>query len=87
MNQWRIKLKNIKAILGTNLEKFFLNLKYPEHCKAACIYKNDEYELEVIKKYEPRLYKAVNNTFGESYEYTRRYRDFYKQMKERINKL
>jgi len=40
-------LKNIKAIIGTNLEQFFLNLKYPEHCKAACIYKNDEYEIEV----------------------------------------
>ncbi|MFR6664780.1 MAG: hypothetical protein ACLUQX_01290 [Thomasclavelia spiroformis] len=47
MNQWMIKLKNIKAIIGTNLEKLFLNLKYPEHCKAACIYKNNEYEIEV----------------------------------------
>ena len=40
-------MKNIKAIIGTNLEKFFLNLKYPEHCKAAYIYKNNEYEIEV----------------------------------------
>lgn len=47
MNQWGIKLKNIKAIIGTNLENLFLNLKYPEHCKAACIYKNDEYEIEL----------------------------------------
>ena len=48
-----------------------------------------EYELEVIRKYEPKLFKAVNHIFGESYEYTRKYREFCKQMKEkeRINKL
>lgn len=45
--------------------------------------KEVEYELEVIQKYEPKLYKAVNNIFGESYEYTRRYREFCKQMKEK----
>ena len=57
---------------------------------AGCPFGKDfEHELEVIQKYEPRLYKAVNNIFGESYEYTRRYREFCKQMKEkeRINKL
>ena len=49
---------------------------------AGCPFGRDfEYELEVIQKYEPRLYKAVNNIFGESYEYTRRYREFCKQMK------
>ena len=35
-----------------------------------------EEELEVIKQYEPKLYKAACNIFGESYEYTRRYRAF-----------
>ena len=35
-----------------------------------------EEELEVIKKYEPKLYKAACNIFGESYEYTRKYRKF-----------
>jgi hypothetical protein len=35
-----------------------------------------EEELEVIKKYEPKLYKAAINIFGESYEYTRKYRRF-----------
>lgn len=51
---------------------------------AGCPFGRDfEYELEVIQKYEPRLYKAVNNIFGESYEYTRRYRGFCKQMKEK----
>ena len=51
---------------------------------AGCPFGRDfEYELEVIRKYEPKLYKAVNNIFGESYEYTRRYREFCKQMKEK----
>ena len=51
---------------------------------AGCPFGRDfEHELEVIQKYEPRLYKAVNNIFGESYKYTRRYREFCKQMKEK----
>lgn len=51
---------------------------------AGCPFGRDfEYELEVIRKYEPKLFKAVNNIFGESYEYTRRYREFCKQMKEK----
>ena len=35
-----------------------------------------EEELEVIKEYEPKLYTAACNIFGESYEYTRKYRKF-----------
>lgn len=35
-----------------------------------------ERELEVLEKHEPRLYKAACNIFGESYDYTRRYRRF-----------
>ena len=33
-------------------------------------------ELPVLKFYEPRLYAAAMNIFGESYRYTRMYRDF-----------
>lgn len=33
-------------------------------------------ELEVMQKYEPRLYKAVWNVFGASYEYTRKYEEY-----------
>jgi len=40
-----------------------------------------EQELKVIETYEPKLYKAVNNIFGDSYEYTRKYREFVKRMK------
>ena len=35
-----------------------------------------EDELEIIKKYQPKLYKAIVNIFGQSYEYTRKYREY-----------
>lgn len=48
---------------------------------AGCPFGRDfENELEIIQKYEPKLYKAVNNIFGDSYEYTRKYREFVKKM-------
>lgn len=51
---------------------------------AGCPYGRDfEYELEVIQKYEPKLYTAVNNIFKDSYDYTRKYREFCKEMNEK----
>lgn len=38
-----------------------------------------EDELKTIKEYEPKLYGAVNKIFGDSYEYTRKYREFKKK--------
>ena len=53
---------------------------------CGCPYARDlEFELDVIQQYEPKLYKAVNNIFGESYEYTRKYREF-RRKKEEENK-
>ena len=50
---------------------------------CGCPYDRDfEQTLEIIKEKEPKLYKAVNNIFGESYEYTRKYREFQKSQKE-----
>lgn len=40
-------------------------------------------ELEKTKKYEPKLYKAVNNVFKDSYEYTRKYLQFRQEMKDK----
>ena len=40
-------------------------------------------ELEIIQKYEPKLYTAAVNIFGKSYEYTKKYRDFVKIMKSK----
>ena len=42
----------------------------------------------MLGQYEPNLCKAVKNIFRDSYEYTRQYRAFRKEMenKERENK-
>ena len=46
---------------------------------AGCPFGKDfEKELEIIEKHEPKLYKAVNNIFGDSYEYTRGFMEFRK---------
>ena len=52
-------------------------------CAGCPFGKNFEKELEVIKEYEPKLFKAVNNIFGDSYEYTRRYKKFLEEMKSK----
>lgn len=50
---------------------------------AGCPFGRDfEFELEIMEKYEPKLYRAVNNIFGASYEYTRKYREFYERKNE-----
>ena len=38
-------------------------------------------ELNIIQRFEPKLYKAAVAVFGKSYEYTRKYREFFKMMK------
>lgn len=68
-------------------EKFF-DVKhsacYSEYglCRTGCagcpFGKDFEEELVIIEKNEPKLYKAVNNIFGESYEYTRAFLEFRK---------
>ena len=44
---------------------------------CGCPYGKDcNFELKVLEKYEPNLYKAVNNVFKDSYEYTKKYYEF-----------
>ena len=50
-------------------------------CVGCPFSKHINDELAVIKKYEPKLYKAAVNIFGKSYEYTAKYRAFVKEMK------
>lgn len=45
-------------------------------CAGCPFGKRFEKELEIIREHEPRLYKAVNNIFGESYAYTRGFLEF-----------
>lgn len=50
---------------------------------CCCPYggKDLEKELEAVRLFEPNLYNAVNNVFKNSYEYTRKYREFVQTMK------
>lgn len=52
---------------------------------AGCPFGKDfEFELEVIKEYEPKLFNAANKIFGDSYEYTRKYKKFRREMSEKL---
>ena len=51
-------------------------------CVGCPFGQNFEFELEVTKQNEPKLYKAVNKIFGDSYEYTRRYYEYRKNKTE-----
>ena len=54
-------------------------------CPYGWVHNQLFYELEQIKKYEPRLYKAVNHVFKDSYEYTQQYLQFRSYMKDKEN--
>ena len=54
-------------------------------CAGCPFGRKFEYELEIIKNYEPKLYKAVNNIFKDSYEYTRKYKKFYEKMENKYS--
>lgn len=54
---------------------------------CCCPYNRQlENDLEVTRIYEPNLYKAVCNVFKDSYEYTRKYREFVQLMKLKEDK-
>jgi 3'-phosphoadenosine 5'-phosphosulfate sulfotransferase (PAPS reductase)/FAD synthetase len=54
---------------------------------CCCPYGRElEDELEITRIYEPKLYKAVCNVFKDSYEYTRKYREFVQLMKLKEDK-
>ena len=48
-------------------------------CGCPCG-RNIDFELDVLKEHEPNLYKAVCNVFHDSFEYTKRYKDFQNEM-------
>ena len=51
-------------------------------CSGCPFGRKFEDELKIIKEYEPKLYVAANNIFKDSYEYTRKYKEFCKKMNE-----
>ena len=88
---------NYRPILWfENKDKLLYNLKYNivnSDCYTkygftrtgccCCPYGRDFInELDIIRKFEPQLYKAVTYVFKDSYEYTKQYRDFVKQSKD-----
>ena len=50
-------------------------------CAGCPFGKGFEEELRIINTYEPKLFVAVNNIFGESYEYTRKFYEFREGLK------
>lgn len=51
-------------------------------CPGCPFGRHFEDEINAIDTYEPRLSKAVQNLFGESFDYTREYRQYQKDTKE-----
>ena len=44
---------------------------------CGCPYsRNLKQELDILYKHEPKLYKAVNNVFKDSYDYTKKYKEY-----------
>lgn len=52
-------------------------------CGGCPFNKNIGDDIRIIEKYEPKLFKAINNIFSDTYEYTRKYREFQKEMKHK----
>jgi 3'-phosphoadenosine 5'-phosphosulfate sulfotransferase (PAPS reductase)/FAD synthetase len=50
-------------------------------CSGCPFAKDIETEIEAVRQYEPKLYKALMNVFGESYAYTKAYREFQNKRK------
>lgn len=55
-------------------------------CSCCPYARGLEDELETTRIFEPNLYKAVCNVFKDSYEYTRKYREFVQLMKLKEDK-
>lgn len=55
-------------------------------CSGCPFGRDFEFELSVLEKFEPKLHKAVINIFKNSYEYTRKYKEFCKMMDDEVKK-
>ena len=52
-------------------------------CAGCPFSKYFENELLLAEKYEPKMYKAMTNIFGKSYEYRRKFEQFREEMKQK----
>ena len=55
-------------------------------CSGCPFGQNLEAELAACEKYEPKMYKALHKVFGQSYEYTRKYREFQAEKRDEQKK-
>lgn len=79
-----IDKKDYNESFGVEFSKCYTEYGLKRTGCAGCPFgRNFEEELKVIQQYEPKLYKAVNNIFGNSYEYTKKYKEFCKMMDQR----
>lgn len=61
--------------LSRNIKVIGIGCPYNSKC---------EEELQIMNKYEPLLYKAAQNIFGQSYDYKKKYLAFKKQKQKGI---
>lgn len=76
-----------KSLCGIKYSDCYEKYGFKRTGCAGCPFssKFDE-ELEEIKQHEPKLYIAINNIFGKSYEYTRKYKKYKEEMKDKFRK-
>ena len=73
--------KEYETLFGVTHSECYTKYGFTRTGCVCCPFARDfDSELEAIEKYEPKLYKAANFIFGESYEYTRKYRAFCEKM-------
>lgn len=56
-------------------------------CVGCPFGKDFEFELKVMKQFEPKLYKMANAVFGKSYDYTRLYREYCNERNKKSKRL
>lgn len=77
MSRVGLSLSQLEAQNKEDIVQFTRNGKISG---IGCPYNSKcEEELEIMNKYEPLLYKAAQNIFGQSYEYKKSYLAFKKQ--------
>jgi len=75
--------KYYEELFGVEHSKCYTQYGLQRTGCAGCPYgRNMEQEIEVLKEYEPNLYKAVNHIFGDSYRYTRMYKEYVKNRRD-----
>ena len=77
--------KEYEEIFGVTHSKCYTEYGLKRTGCCGCPFgRNYKQELEIIKDSDPNLYKAVNNIFGQAYEYTEAYHKFREEHADEI---